>query len=380
MANMNNGWSPGAYQVPGVSSSVRAMNSMASSAGYGSGAGKSFLPDAGGVIGYGLGFLSDTINYYRQKKLMKLQNDYNVAQWNRQNEYDSPAAQMQRLQAAGLNPDLVYSQLGNGQPAQMMATEQNVSSGHGAADYAKGVAASAQMRQLALQERSVDSQIKLNESLADKYEADAGAARANEGYRRRLITAQDVLDDLRKSNIDLNDANARVMAARVNEIGEHIELMKSQGRLNDAETLLKNIEAEYKGDWMKAQIAQLKSQARLNDKNVERVAQIIEHETEMFVYKLQSAEYQANSDWAQMVVDYAAAAGERWKYLLDENGRPYISNTGAAVQTVDILTGFLGRILGMNVNTSSFRNKTNRVSHNFDGDGVITGGTAIQSN
>lgn len=32
----------------------------------------------------------------------------NLAQWTRQNEYNSPSAQMERLQLAGLNPNLVY--------------------------------------------------------------------------------------------------------------------------------------------------------------------------------------------------------------------------------------------------------------------------------
>lgn len=38
--------------------------------------------------------------------------DRNVEMWNMQNEYNSPAAQMERLKAAGLNPNLMYS-MGN---------------------------------------------------------------------------------------------------------------------------------------------------------------------------------------------------------------------------------------------------------------------------
>lgn len=42
-----------------------------------------------------------------------------LADWNLQNEYNSPAAQMERLKAAGLNPNLVY---GNGADAQSQGT------------------------------------------------------------------------------------------------------------------------------------------------------------------------------------------------------------------------------------------------------------------
>lgn len=43
--------------------------------------------------------------------LMKQQEQaYNLELWNLKNQYDSPAAQMQRYQDAGLNPNLIYSQ------------------------------------------------------------------------------------------------------------------------------------------------------------------------------------------------------------------------------------------------------------------------------
>lgn len=49
--------------------------------------------------------------------------EHDVAMWNRQNEYNTPQMQMQRLQEAGLNPNLVYDSagsgaLGNASPAQ----------------------------------------------------------------------------------------------------------------------------------------------------------------------------------------------------------------------------------------------------------------------
>lgn len=41
-------------------------------------------------------------------QLASLQNKWNIEQWNRENEYNSPEAQMQRLKQAGLNPNLAY--------------------------------------------------------------------------------------------------------------------------------------------------------------------------------------------------------------------------------------------------------------------------------
>lgn len=42
--------------------------------------------------------------------LAKMQNNWNIEQWNRENAYNSPAAQMARYKAAGLNLDLMYGQ------------------------------------------------------------------------------------------------------------------------------------------------------------------------------------------------------------------------------------------------------------------------------
>lgn len=60
-----------------------------------------------------------------QKELMNKQFNSQLQMWNLQNEYNSPAAQMQRLREAGLNPALVY---GNGN-ALTPASSMNAPSG-----------------------------------------------------------------------------------------------------------------------------------------------------------------------------------------------------------------------------------------------------------
>lgn len=50
------------------------------------------------------------LNRQHNLQLAQYQNQENLKQWNRENAYNSPAAQMQRYQAAGLNPNLIYGQ------------------------------------------------------------------------------------------------------------------------------------------------------------------------------------------------------------------------------------------------------------------------------
>ena len=73
------------------------------------------------AISGGSGLIGSAINAGTQKKInasnqqyakemREYQNQWNLDQWNRQNDYNSPAAQMSRYEDAGLNPNLIYGQ------------------------------------------------------------------------------------------------------------------------------------------------------------------------------------------------------------------------------------------------------------------------------
>lgn len=49
-----------------------------------------------------------------QAEQNQIDREFQVEQWNRNNEYNTPAAQVERLQAAGLNPAMMYGQGGAG--------------------------------------------------------------------------------------------------------------------------------------------------------------------------------------------------------------------------------------------------------------------------
>ena len=74
----------------------------------------------GSIIGAVANYASQQQAFKQNKELMRMQNQYNVDQWNRENAYNSPEAQVARLRAAGLNPDLMY---GNGTTSTGMASQ-----------------------------------------------------------------------------------------------------------------------------------------------------------------------------------------------------------------------------------------------------------------
>lgn len=75
--------------------------------------------DSGQIIGaavqtmgnYAVQAASNKRQYKNQMKAMAQQQQYNKELWDYQNAYNTPQAQMERLKAAGLNPNLIY---GNG--------------------------------------------------------------------------------------------------------------------------------------------------------------------------------------------------------------------------------------------------------------------------
>lgn len=63
---------------------------------------------AGALISGASSLASSLITNEGNRKSQKRADKYNLAQWNRQNAYNDPSAQMERLRKAGLNPNLIY--------------------------------------------------------------------------------------------------------------------------------------------------------------------------------------------------------------------------------------------------------------------------------
>lgn len=56
-------------------------------------------------------------------KLAQYQNDWNIAQWNRQNAYNTPVAQRQRYEDAGINPYFALGNISSGQAEGILSSD-----------------------------------------------------------------------------------------------------------------------------------------------------------------------------------------------------------------------------------------------------------------
>jgi hypothetical protein len=152
--------------------------------------GNSLISGGAGIISSLFGALGQNIAINKQIKaqqeeneknrtynfnLAQLQNKWNLEQWNRENEYNSPAQQMARLKAAGLNPDMMYQ---NGTSGLTAASSPSMTAG--APSSPVDMSALGQKRTIGdaihqgLQDALVGAQIDVMKSEARKNNAQAG--------------------------------------------------------------------------------------------------------------------------------------------------------------------------------------------------------------
>lgn len=163
---------------------------MANSPSFFQSYGNSLISGGAGIISGLFGALGQNIAINKQIKaqqeeneknrtynfnLAQLQNKWNLEQWNRENEYNSPAQQMARLKAAGLNPDMMYQ---NGTSGLTAASSPSMTAG--APSSPVDMSALGQKRTIGdaihqgLQDALVGAQIDVMKSEARKNNADAG--------------------------------------------------------------------------------------------------------------------------------------------------------------------------------------------------------------
>lgn len=163
-------------------------------------------------------------NVQFQREQNALNRKWALEQWNRENRYNSPAAQMQRLKAAGLNPGLIYGDGAAGMPA----------------------AASHSPEQTAPQVRPVQidpltfANIDLASSQAEKNRADAEEAKSRiPVHRQQIINMQQEIDEsLQRITESMQ---------RVDESGKRIEGI-------DLDNLIKSVDYAFREERNRAEL------------------------------------------------------------------------------------------------------------------------------
>lgn len=188
------------------------------------------LAGAGNTMTSGLfGLASNLLSNRGAKNRQRLADQQNVKFWNMQNEYNTPANQMKRLQDAGLNPNLIYG------------------SGSANTGIAGGVAPSKPAPYNIknpipdiLQSAMLKSQIELQNSQAGKNRAEERRTLGMTPYQ--INSAMSKADQARQRAI-IETVNAYVVGAqkqdKINELAEKVLILKAQKKLEQAKATFK---------------------------------------------------------------------------------------------------------------------------------------------
>lgn len=160
------------------------------------------LPIIGGLIDTATNGLAAMLTGKRNRKFARemywTQRNGALADWNMQNEYNAPAAQMARLKAAGLNPNLVY---GNGGSQVQAATVRSSDMTSGNEQPMHGTTLGENMNQY-MNIKLANAQLTAQQLLNEKTRADTAASTA---------TAAKTIGETNLNKFDLDRKNELVL-------------------------------------------------------------------------------------------------------------------------------------------------------------------------
>ncbi len=226
--------------------------------------------------------------------LAKTQNQWNIEQWNRENTYNSPSAQMARFRDAGLNPDLMYGQ------ENLSASSPQLTSGDGStptdlSNLANKSTIGDIMAQSA-QNRLVNAQAKLAESQADKTDKET----EGQGYTNEILKSdakfRDALNsgqiDLNNMSLKVSDKDIELSDAQISTLRKQLDVMDANiGQINasvdEIRARISNMTQQQAINWLELQlksnlneatIKKLASDANLNYIQAQKIVKLIPHE------------------------------------------------------------------------------------------------------
>lgn len=219
--------------------------------------------------------------------LAKMQNQWNIDQWNRENAYNSPAAQMARYKAAGLNSDLIYGQ------QNLSAASPEMTAGDGSQP--TDVSNLANKRTIgdivsqAASTRLTNAQAKLAESQADKTDAETVGQTINNDWLPQLLKGQTEINEadvkqrladagLKGKQIEVAVEQIKVMQQSVKESQKKIEDLQSQMENRTFQQVQAMLEYNLRKDKQRYEISEILSKVGLNHANIKRVLNVLPFE------------------------------------------------------------------------------------------------------
>lgn len=214
------------------------------------------LVGMGSVVSAGGGIAASIINNRAARKenernreynlkLAQMQNQWNIEQWQRENDYNSPMAQIQRLKEAGINPDMVYG----GGIANTSASSPQMTAG-----------APSSPTPLVGMPNAVDSYLdaQLKKRQIDLADADL----KRKGIENKYLDSEKALGmSISKQTYEANKHEITLLL-------EEIEQSRIRTQVMSTDDYIKRIEAAFRAEELQTQLKILSNQLKLSDNEV----------------------------------------------------------------------------------------------------------------
>lgn len=196
------------------------------------------LNAASSAIGGVLGLANSALQHKYNKKLAEQQFNQNVEMWNMQNEYNTPTNQRKRLEAAGLNPALMY---GNGSVSTGNATQMPQYQQMGV-DIGQNMVNAMQLAQMAANIRNTEADTKkkesetegidinnqtlseMNQAIIDNYLSNTSVNKAEVKVKEKTLSKMDLDMTQISTNIDVMLEDISMKKAQTDSIKEQTKL------------------------------------------------------------------------------------------------------------------------------------------------------------
>lgn len=268
--------------------------------------------------------------FKQQKELMALQNQYSVENWNRENAYNTPKAQMERLKSAGLNPNLVY----NGGAGALQSGAISAPSAPGSQmaptpDFSSSVGDAVQAAVGVSQAKKAGSET-IKQDIENKYLSDRILAD---------IAQTKAYTDLSKEQKAKVNMECQNLSAQWNKMQQEINLLEKENKLKqkDVDTYDRRLKAEI--DYMAANTSYTKEQRDFLRDNKENLVALTKAQADL---QTTIATLTAQYGDAQMIIGMITQVIGAGADLL--NAIPGIGNLlrGTKVLTGKTTTNFAG--------------------------------------
>lgn len=200
------------------------------------------IQTAGGILGNIGAKKRATHQHNLNMEAWEQANDWNIEQWHRENAYNDPRKQMERLSAAGLNPNLVY---GGGSLTQQSGSINSTAPPRAEQPNWKnpfqGVAnvmSDALLKKSQVDLLQAQSETQTMEALLKEQQRIESQTRVDESKRRtdKMILDYDIAQELRAGNLEAQKLNNdltvdRLLTTKLEREGKSQQMIENMVRL-----------------------------------------------------------------------------------------------------------------------------------------------------